>query len=583
MTAEHRGGLQLSARAWMVAACLAVAGCATFEQPAVQHEEPRPDVLDAQPVPEPDDDLLYQVLVAELSGAAGDIEQSVAAWRRAMVLTDDPRIAERATQLALYSEMEEAALEAAERWAKLVDEPPVQLHQILGFLYLRDGQAEPAGHHLRHVLVADEQPPEELFERLKSALGTEQARGVALEVVQGLVEEYPGHPAGYRLLAGLALRAGEPALALESADDGLALEPDDRDLALLRVEALLAMGQLDQVLQGLEAMLAAHPGDWQLRLDYARILLDAGYEQKALAEFERLHAERPDNADALYATALLTLEAGYPEEARGYFLALVDLGERLGAAHYFLGRIAEDEGEETAALHWYGMVDGEYADQAGLRRAVILGGQGRIARSREAFDEFRARYPEHAIRAFLMEGEVLRRAARLDEAAELYDEALRAHPDQSDLLYGRALLKVARDDVEQAEADLRRILEQNPDHTHALNALGYTLVDMTDRHEEGFELVQRAYRQEPGDPAILDSMGWAHFRLGNTREALRYLQKAYDRQPDGEIAAHLGEVLWELDERERARQVWREALEREPRHEVLRETLNRLAPAELDQ
>lgn len=561
---------------------LLLGACAT----APSEEPPREDdtrIAEPEEPPPADEDLIYQVMVAELAGTGGDVEQSLAAWRRAMGLTNDPRVAERATRLALYAEREDVALEAAQRWESLVDSPGQQMHQILGFLYLRDGQTEPARYHLTRVLTGDVQPADDLFDRLESALGTARDRQAALEVVRDLVAEHPQQPGGYRLLARLALEAGEPSLARDAAEDGLALEPGDRDLTLYRAEALLAMGEREAALEGLDELVERHPDDWRLRLDYARRLLDAGAETEALAQFERVHNERPDNADALYAMALLTLEAGYDQEARTYFLSLVDLGERLGAAHYFLGRIAEDGGDMTEALHWYGMVDGEYRVQGALRRAVILGEQGRLARAREAFDDYRARFPEHAIRAYMVEGDMLRRTDRPDAALEVYDEALEEHPEQADLLYSRALLHAGAGDVDRAERDLRRILEQNPDHTHALNALGYTLVDGTDRHEEGMELIRRAYEQEPDDPAILDSMGWGYYRLGDHQRALEYLQRAHDKQPDGEISAHLGEVLWVQDEREQAREVWRDALEREPDHDVLLETIRRLAPEVLDQ
>lgn len=580
MTEANRNGLLKIACCVIVVAALAAAGCASVSD---QHtpdraDEPRPEILERESVPTPEEDLLYQVMVGHLAGAAGDLEQSLVAWHQAMELTDDPRVAEQATQLAMYADDEARALAAAERWAELLDEPTPQLHQILGFLYLRSGEGERARHHLRYVLAADDHSPANVFERMEAALGGVQDRQAALEVVQQLVVDHPGEVAGYRLLAGLALEAGEPVTALEAADEALALEPDDRDLRIIKAEALLGMGETERALAVLDETLAAHPDDWQLRLDFARTLLDAGYEERALDEFERLHEERPNNGDALYATALLTLEAGYPEEARRYFQELLELGERVGAAHYFLGRIAEEEGDRSAAAHWYTRVDGDYEAQAVLRHAVILGEQQRYSRASEAFDDHRSRFPEHAVRAYLLQGDMLRRAERFEEARELYDEALEDHPDRLELLYGRALVHATAGNVDAAEDDLREVLTQNPSHAHALNALGYTLVDMTDRHEEGFEYIRQAHELEPDDPAILDSMGWAHYRLGNYVEARDYLERAYASQPDGEIGAHLGEVLWTKGERDRARDVWTEALERDPDHPVLLETLERLAP-----
>ncbi|WP_428348735.1 tetratricopeptide repeat protein [Methylonatrum kenyense] len=230
------------------------------------------------------------------------------------------------------------------------------------------------------------------------------------------------------------------------------------------------------------------------------------------------------------------------------------------------------------ALDWYEKVEGDNFVAASVRRAILLGDMGRVAAARDEVRQLREEFPEEAVRSYLIEGEVLRRNEEFDAARDLYNEAIGRHPGNVDLLYGRALIAVYRGDVETAERDLRRVLEDEPDNANALNALGYTLVDLTDRYEEGFDLVRRAHALEPENAAILDSMGWAHFRLGNYEEALDYLERAFERMPDAEVAAHLGEVLWTMDRRDEAREIWRRGEELDAEHRTLRETLERLDP-----
>jgi len=118
-------------------------------------------------------------------------------------------------------------------------------------------------------------------------------------------------------------------------------------------------------------------------------------------------------------------------------------------------------------------------------------------------------------------------------------------------------------------------VEADPNNVQALNAYGYTLVDRTDRTKEGFGYIQRAYNMKSDDPAILDSLGWAYYRLGKYTEAIKYLRQALDILKDGEIAAHLGEVLWVSGDHEQARTVWDAALRDTPSHQLLLKVIKR--------
>ena len=126
------------------------------------------------------------------------------------------------------------------------------------------------------------------------------------------------------------------------------------------------------------------------------------------------------------------------------------------------------------------------------------------------------------------------------------------------------------------EQDLRKIIEANPDSGHALNALGYTLADRTDRYQEAYDYLQRAIALLPNDPAVLDSMGWIKYRLGDYEESLDYLRRAYKLNTDPEIASHLSEVLWISDQREEARDIWQRAIEQAPDNEYLLDVKERL-------
>lgn len=538
------------------------------EQPAVAAPEDAPRVSER---------LLFHVLRAELAGNQGDLQQSLLSYLEAARMSHDPRIAERAARLALYLHDLVAAQEAAARWHELAPADPAA-HEVLALIQLRTGDADAAVQHLRHALELEPAGAAVGFERLGSLLAHEtgQNKAQALAAVAALAAEHPDEPQGYQTLAELALRFDQPRLALEAAEQARRLAPDWTAPELLIVQAQMKVGEGEQAIERLQSVLRRQPNDYDLRLQYARALLEMERAEGALQQFELLLKARPDEAQIRYIAALLALELGENEKARGYLLQLVNSGQRSDDAYFYLGRLAQAEGDARGALRWYRQVHGQHRPEAQLRLAVLLAEQGQPAGARAKLQEVRQDYPDQAVRSYLLEGGLLREQGQLREAVSLYTEALAEHPDETDLRYGRALAFVLLKQVDAAEQDLRRLLAQQPEEPVLLNALGYTLVDMTDRYQEGFELIQRAYALSPDSPAIIDSMGWGLYRLQRLDEAREMLLQAYALSQDGEIAAHLAEVLWHLGERREARRILVEALKREPGNKTLLDARKRL-------
>ena len=133
--------------------------------------------------------------------------------------------------------------------------------------------------------------------------------------------------------------------------------------------------------------------------------------------------------------------------------------------------------------------------------------------------------------------------------------------------------KIGRLDI--LERDLGQIIANDPDNADALNALGYTLTDQTDRHEEALELIERALAIKPDEAAFIDSLGWVHYRLKNFDLAIQHLRRALELFQNDEVAAHLGEALWVIGNTEEAREVWNKALELAPESEILLEVIEK--------
>ena len=211
-----------------------------------------------------------------------------------------------------------------------------------------------------------------------------------------------------------------------------------------------------------------------------------------------------------------------------------------------------------------------------MRRAALLARQGKVKEARSLIQAVPERTGDDARAKLLAEAQVLRDIKRWKEAAEVLTAANQRFSDDTDLIYEQAMVEEKLDRLPEMERLLRRVISLKPDHPHAHNALGYSLADRGVRLPEARDLIKRALELSPGDPFITDSLGWVEFRLGNREEALRLLRQAHGARPDTEIAAHLGEVLWAMDQRDEARKVWQEARGRDAGNEVLRETLVRL-------
>ena len=274
---------------------------------------------------------------------------------------------------------------------------------------------------------------------------------------------------------------------------------------------------------------------------------------------------------------LLAAETRQFDLAETYFLDLVKRNVRLADAYFELGRIEEQRGNYAKAKEWYGRVAGEDRTlTARMRIGVTLAKAGDpTAVVSQHFDALRRANPQNSIMLYLAEAEALREAERFQEAFDVLDRALQLHSNDKDLLYARALLAERIDRLDVLERDLRAIIAADPKNGQALNALGYTLADRTDRYPEALGYIEQALAVLPDDAAVLDSMGWVQYRLGDYPKALDYLRRAYQTNPDAEIAAHLGEALWVSGQREEAKKIWREARRKTPDSRHLRQLQER--------
>jgi tetratricopeptide (TPR) repeat protein len=287
----------------------------------------------------------------------------------------------------------------------------------------------------------------------------------------------------------------------------------------------------------------------------------------------------PGNSDILYALGILGLQNNDLKSAETYFKQLSNKDKRSAEANYYLGQIAERRGDLQEAIDWFSQIkSGSYYVESQLRIATLKVKVEGLEPALKYLRTIQVQGEKQQVRLLLAEGEIIREAGDFPRAMKHFNEALDAHPNNTDLLYARALIAEKIDRLDILMRDLQAILDVKPDHAHALNALGYTLADRTARYKEALKYIQRALELKPNDAAVVDSMGWVQYRLGNYDQSISYLRRALQMNRDAEIAAHLGEVLLANGNKDEAHEVIKAGLEISPDNKQLLELLKQVQP-----
>lgn len=520
------------------------------------------------------EDTMFSLLTAEIAGQRNRFDIALSNYVEQARETRDPGVAERAFRIAEYLGADQEALDTSLIWAKAAPDN-LDAQRAAAIQLARTGQYDESMVYMEKVLNGQGDTHFD-FLALSAAETDPDTRAGLLQSFDRLLKKYPDNG---QLLFGKALllqQDGRPQEALHLLEDNSASKHDVAPL-LLRARLLQSMKRSDEALPLLKAGIKEHPDDKRVHLAYARLLVEQNRLEDAKAEFSALVEQFPDDDDLRFSLALVCLEAQAWDEAKVYLQELVERDSHVDSAHFNLGRLAEEQKDPETALKEYALVGpGNDFLPAQLRSTEILLDQKRFDEASRRLAETRDRQPDYAIQLYLIEAEGLSNRDQVDRAWSVIQQGLKQFPDDLNLLYTRSMLAEKRNDLAQMEQDLRLIIQREPDNAMALNALGYTLADRTTRYSEARDLIQKAHSLNPDDPAILDSLGWVNYRLGNLSEAETYLRKALERFPDHEVAAHLGEVLWAQGKQSEARKVWATALQSQPDSAVLRDTMQRL-------
>jgi len=563
-------------------------------QPASQPSAPALELQFPGPPTALDAETFYQLLLAEFKFQRGDPGGAHSLMLDAAVRLQRPELFRRAVDMALQSRAGNSAFNAARDWSRAFpdsDEPLRFQLQILLALN-RPGEIGPVLQRLIQMTPIERR--HDIISAIPATLGRLSDRAAARRAVHEALQAALADPAtaatAHAALGRMDLLQGDHRAALQAAQQALQLQADSVHgatlaLDLLPHQSVLAEALLRAYLERTDAAGAAQRHD--LHLAYVQSLLELRRVSDAQRELRLLTERAPDLASAWLLQGILQTNSRRPGPARTALLRYLELAPGLPAeqaargrtqAYLHLAQLDEWQRDWAAAQAWLERIPDP--DGAGfalqLRRAHLLARQGQVEAARQLLREQPELDDAQARRKLVAEAQLLRDIGQYEQALQIYGQAMQQFPDDPDLLYEKALTAKRAGQYEAMEQMLRLLMQRHPDYHHAYNALGYSLADRNLRLQEARSLIEKALAVDPNDAYILDSMGWVEFRLGNHSAALRYLKKAFERLPDAEIAAHLGEVHWVLGQREQALAVWRLGLEINPDNETLLQTLRRL-------
>jgi len=519
--------------------------------------------------------ILYEFLLAEIAGQRGNVGLSAQAYHDLAMRTRDPRIARRATEVAVFARMNSIALESARIWHE-TDPGSASAAQALAGLLLGACLFDEAYPQIRSMLAAPGSNAADSFLQLSRSLTGVRDKAAGLQLMQRLAADHSSLPQAHFAVAQAAFAAERDDLAIEEVRKAQDLRPDWETAVLFEAQILQRKSNADAI-DRLARYLKRYPNSRDIRMNYARALATDKRTAEARAEFQKLLSDFPTNTEVIYSAAFLALQSNDYVSAEANLRRLLELDYRdKNAVRIYLGQIAEEQGKIPEALRWYMEVEpGEQFLPAQIRYAQAIAKQGDVAGARGHLQKLAQDNKDQQIPLLLAEAQILRQANQIPEAFEFLGKALEVQPDNPDLLYDYGMLAERIDRIDILETSMRKVIEARPDYAHAYNALGYSLADRNIRLPEARELIEKAIKLAPRDFAIVDSMGWVLYRLGEPVAAVKYLREAYAGQPDGEVAAHLGEALWASGDHAEAEKVWRDALEKNPKDEVLSKTLQR--------
>lgn len=516
-----------------------------------------------------DPDVLYTLLAAEIAGQRGQYDVALEGYMEAAKLAKDPRFAERALKIALYVKDPSKINEATTLWLQQ-DPNSITAHKIAILSDLRMSDKVDALNNAKALLELDPAGFESAILELATLMDKEGKLGLLYDVLEDLSLQKPNQAVLYYLQAVIAKQQSHHDLADTKINQALALQPDWDKALLFQAQSAALSGNLERAAVLLRSAAEKFPENPKIKRFLAQVLIRSKQFDQASEIYKQLIAANPKDGESQIALALVYLELGKESKAEDLLKKLTDSPEWQSQAAFYLGKLEEKRKDNKRALQWYDKVsDGPFVFDASISSISLLVRNKQYDEAENRLIALQEQFPQQRSKITLMLVELYNQQKNYERAFEMVTDLLEANPDQRDLLYTHALTADRAGKKDVLEADLKKILDKNPNDAEALNALGYSLLSDPARLQEAKGYLQKALQLRPEEAVIIDSYGWLLYKLGELGQALVYLQQAYEKQQENEIAAHLAEVLWSLGKKSEAKKIFNEAIKRSPEDEYL--------------
>jgi len=516
-----------------------------------------------------DPDVMFMILTAEIAGQRERYDVALEGYMEAAKRVNDPRFAERAAVIAMYMKDSPKTQEAVSLWLKQ-DAKNLTARKIAALSALRADDKATAVEHLSALLNADEAGFETTLLELGGVLQKEGKIDIIYDTLTSLSLKYPNKTVIYFVQSLLALQVKNGAVAEQQIQKALKIKPDWDKAIILQAQIAMLSGDMNKAKASIKNAIARYPNNIKLKKLFGQLLIKAESYKEAIEVYQQLVASDPKDLESEFTLGLIYLQLDQNEKAEEIFNNLLEQADWKNQASFYLGKVEEKRGATDKALAWFDKVtEGDFAFDASLEAVSLLAKEKRFEEANTRLTGLSNQFPKQKIRILLIQAEMYSQQKQYAKAFDLLTAALVEQPEQSELLYTRALIAEHLNKQDLVEKDLKQILAKEPENVEALNALGYSLLDYPDRYVEAEGYLQKAIKLRPDEAVIMDSYGWLLFKQGKHQAALDYLQRAYAKQQENEIAAHIAEVLWTLGRKDEAKKIFDKAIKNAPEDEYL--------------
>ncbi len=516
-----------------------------------------------------DPDVLFMLLTAEIAGQREQYDVALEGYMEAAKRVNDPRFAERAAVIAMYMKDSKKTQEAVSLWLK-DDAKNLTARKIAALSALRSGDKKQAIDHLSMLLKADSAGFENTLLELAGVLQKEGKLDVVYDTLTLMSSTYPNQAVIYFVQSLLALQVKNGALAEQQIQKALNIQPDWDKALILQAQIAMLSGDMNKAKTAVKNASIKYPNNEKIKKLLAQVLIKAENYKEAAEIYQQLVLADPKDAESEFTLGLVYLQLDRDTQAEEIFNKLRAQPDWQYQASFYLGKIEEKRGAIDKALVWFDKVtEGDFAFDAAIEAVSLLAKDKQYEAANARLNGLPNRFPKQKSRILLIQAETYSQQKQYQKAFDSLTNALIEQPDQPELLYTRALIAEHLNKQDVLEADLKKILAKEPNNVEALNALGYSLLSDPKRYAEAESYLQKALKLRPDEAVVIDSYGWLQFKRGRNEVALDYLQRAYAKQQENEIAAHIAEVLWTLGKKDEAKKLFNKAIKDAPEDEYL--------------